>query len=175
MKTFFYQRPAFYSRGPEEQPRALDPYFAKFVLQLTIVLALFGSTLWYIFTVPTRKAGVSAPQARLELSLSGTYPGNLSLGQNELSVTQCGPASFSVVRIGGAALPLELTFKDASSQKGFFFMTSAQDNLSLTLAGTRYTLQSGSVAVEAGVRAFYATFRDPQGQPLVLSGRLFCL
>ena len=89
-------------------------------------------------------------------------------------MTRCGPASFSVARVGGAVLPLELTFNGASSQKGSFFVTSVQDNLSLTLAGTRYTLQSGNVTADAGVRTFYATFSNPQGQPLELSGRLVC-
>lgn len=73
MKTFFHQRPAFFPRSPEQQFRALDPYFAKFVFQLTFVVALFSSALWYIFTVTNRAALTRAAQAQLELSLSGTY------------------------------------------------------------------------------------------------------
>lgn len=39
MKTFFHQRSTFFPRSPEQQPRAPDPYFVKFVFQLTVVVA----------------------------------------------------------------------------------------------------------------------------------------
>ncbi len=177
MKTLTHDTPTFFPQGPDTRKAAPDSYLTKLLLPLVLITALFGSALWYIFTVPSRLTPAAAPQARLELSLSGAYTSNLSLGQNELNMTQCGPSSFTLASRDGAVVPLTLSFNGAaakSSQNSSFFVTGAQNALSLTLAGTPYTLLSGNVTVAPGIRTFYASFTDAQGQPLELSGRLVC-
>lgn len=175
MKTLTQQPPTFFPHGPERQHRTVDPYLVKFVVSLALVVALFGSALWYIFTVPDRKLSALTPETRLELSLSGAYTSNLSLSQNDLSVTQSGPSGFTVASKRGTLIPFKLSFGgDAAqnSRNSSFFLTGARDDLSLRVAGTPYTLQSGSVTVTPEGRTVYATFSNAQGQPLVLSGNL---
>lgn len=177
MKTLTHSTPTFFPQGPDTRKVAPDTYLTRLLLLLVLIAALFGGALLYISTAPSRLTPAAAPQARLELSLSGAYTGNFSLGQNELNLAQCGPSSFSLASTAGAVVPLSLSFTgdaSATSQNSTFFVTGARDDLSLTLAGAPYTLQSGNVTVEPGVRTFYASFTDALGQPLELSGRLVC-
>lgn len=175
MKTLTHQTSTFFPQGPERQVSSADPYLIKLIVPLVLLAILFSSALWYFFSAPSRVVPVSAPQTSLELSLSGAYSSNLSLGQNELSLVQSGPSGFTLASKAGALLPFKLSFNgDAAetSRNSSFFLTGARDDLSLTLAGVPYTLQSGNLTVTPGGRTFYATFSNAQGQPLEVSGNL---
>ncbi len=174
MKTLTHQTPNYFPRGPEPRAQTIDPYLTKLLIPLALVATLYGAALWYVATMPSRVSAAQGTQNHLELSLSGAYTGNLSLGQNELNVTQAGPSSFTLASAESAVVPFKLSFRgDAAeaSRNSAFFLTGATDDLGLTVAGVPYTLQSGTVTVTPEGRTVYASFVNPQGQPLELSGR----
>lgn len=167
-------RPTAYS------PRLKLPGFRQFenALFITLALALFGAAVWYSFRLAARNdvAPPANPEARLELILSGTLSGSLSLGAAELKTVRCDPSGFQLASTQRAAYPLTLSFRGApgSAENYAYYALGSGSDFRLKVNGTRYTLLSGTVTASPGERTFNASLLDAQSQPLQVSGRLTC-
>ena len=164
-----FPRPSYHPRfpGPELPRRGVE-----IALGLVLVAALFGAA-WLIVWTAQKETTPAAPEARLELLLSGAVTSSLSLGAPELKTVQCSPSSFSLAA-PGAAFPLTLAFSAPASANATFYVLGSNSNFTLKLNGAVYTLVSGTVTISPSVRTFNALFTDAQSQPLQLSGRLTC-
>lgn len=165
-----FPRPSYYPHVPGPQlPRS----GVETALIAALVLTLLGTATWYLLrTQPV--VTPAAPEARLELLLSGAVTSSLSLGAPELKTVQCSPSEFRLASTPGVAFPLEVAFSAPASANGTFYVLGSRDNLTLNVSSTAYTLLSGTVTTTPGIRTFNASFTDAQGQPLQLSGRLVC-
>lgn len=164
------RRSTYFPHGFGEGPDLVRPLLYLFAA------LLLGSAFWYLFT-PRNAASteiVRTPQAGLELVLSGVLTSNLSFRADDLSELRCTPSGFSAQSLGDTVTPIALSFAGTGSETGSYELLDSSSALTLTAAGARYTLQSGSVSTAPGLRTFNASLIDAQGQPLQLSGRLSC-
>ena len=164
-----FSHPSYYPRFPGS---GVPSRGTEIALGLMLVFALFGAV-WFIVWTAQQETTPAAPEARLELLLSGAATSSLSLGAPELKTVQCSPSGFSLAA-PGAAFPLMLAFNAPTSANGTFYVLGSSSDFTLRLNGVVYTLASGTVTTSPGVRTFNASFTDAQSQPLFISGRLNC-
>lgn len=155
-------------------------------LHLTLALVLFGTALWYLVWrgEQNRALPTAAPEARLELILSGALTGSLSLGEAELRSVRCDASSFQAASPREAVFPLELAFTGVAAERAgkrlgkasaaSYYVLGSRNELILRVDETSYTLLSGAVTPAPGAWRFSASFVDALSQPLQLSGRLVC-
>lgn len=150
------------------------------VLLIALSVALFGAVLWYSLRFAARNdaalAASPAPEARLELILSGALSGSLSLGAAELETVRCDASGFQLASTQRVAYPLRLSFRGATggTESYAYYALGSGGNFKLKVGGTPYTLLSGTVTASPGERTFNASLLDAQSQPLQVSGRLTC-
>lgn len=164
-----FPRPGYYPHLPSPQ---VPNRGVEIALTVTLLFALFG-TAWYL-AQGRQEVTPAAPEARLELLLSGTVTSSLSLGASELRTVQCSPSGFQLASTKGGAFPFTLAFNAPASANGTFYVLGSKSNFTLKLNGAVYTLVSGTVTTKPGIRTFNASFTDAQSQPLFISGRLNC-
>lgn len=149
-------------------------------LHIVLAVALFSAALWYSLRLAARNDALPAaspdPVERLELILSGTLSGNLSLGTAELETVRCDASGFQLTSTQRVAYPLTLSFRGApgGAESYAYYALGSGSNFKLKVGGTPYTLLSGTVTASLGARTFNASLLDAQRQPLQVSGRLTC-
>jgi hypothetical protein len=165
------------SRHPHLRPLNIR---VETALLIALSVALFGVAVWYSLRLAARNDAMPAaspdPGARLELILSGTLSGSLSLGAAELKTVQCSASGFQLASTRETAYPLRLSFRGAPgrAESYAYYALGSGGDFKLKVGSTSYTLLSGTVTASPGARTFNASLLDAQSQPLQVSGRLVC-